>query len=57
VGGGQTAAHTSQTNETGYAVIPAIVGASEMPGYLTNITVNGHATSAPNTVPATTSLG
>ena len=27
---GQTAAHTSQMNETGYAVIPAIVGAAEL---------------------------
>jgi hypothetical protein len=26
----QTAAHTSQMNETGYAVIPAIVGAAEL---------------------------
>jgi hypothetical protein len=30
VDGGQTAAHTSQMNETGYAVIPAIVGAAEL---------------------------
>jgi len=29
-GGGQTAAHTSQMNETGYAVSPAIVGAAEL---------------------------
>lgn len=30
VDSGQTAAHTSQMNETGYAVIPAIVGAAEL---------------------------